>query len=953
MDVFVKRNPESTEYTGSPRKRRTGAFYLWVGMLIPALIMLIGFIVNGVWPFGDGTILKVDSLHQYLPFFTDFHQKLRSTDSLFYSFSGGLGYDFWATCAYYLASPLNMLIVLVPKPNVCDFMDVMILLKVSACGGIFSWYLHRRNPSAAFLPLVFGTMYAMGNFYIGYSFNIMWLDSMAVVPLIMYGIEKLVKGSGRGGFIYGLSLFYGLWCNYYIGFMLCIFSCLYLVVCLVCASGSDPKREDQYDGTGEETAARREKSGFSHFVSVCLSFGWYSLLAGGMSAVMLLPAYLSLTSSESMMSNSLPSKLKFYTDFLSMYMSHFINAKPINISDSQVGFNAYCGSIVPLLVMCYLLERRIRIREKIAHLVLAGILLSSVTVNYLNYMWHGFHTQNGLPNRFAFLYVLIILLLAYDSLSRIRELEIWKVLGAGIVILALTIWTVLTRIPGENWAGGIFAVLPVVMTAIYLGGLALIVALGPKQKTISMVLGIVMLLEAAGHGIYGMCENGSVTRSIYLKDQASYKELTGRQPDDDFFRSEIDSQRMRNVTIFAGGHSTVLFNSTMAESVTNFFDRLGIEARTNKNGYNGVTRMMNDVFGIRYVLASIGIGNTMYGFPKIDEDDNLKMYKNDHALSLGFVVNEEIRDWDIYDGTPIGVQNSFARLAAGVEDLYMLDRTVDAKDGEKIEVKVPENKQVYLYLPEKIDKFTLNAPEYRRNYDTYNDHLYTMCRLGDSAIGDFTCDLKSNQETVKVNIYTCPDAVCDQVYEALAESQLENVKAGHARVTGTLDSKKDGILLMTLPYDQDWKVRLDGKETAPEAIGSALIGIPVAKGSHTLEMTFVPGGFYQGLIISLICLALMTLTILLDRKKSSGRQAASEQATELPDASHTSHVWKLAEERKSEAAVSADDMLIGEDLFEENDDSETKNPDDAAEEKQIDPAAEHRSGTEQEEPEHG
>ena len=45
MDVFVKRNPESTEYTGSPRKRRTGAFYLWVGMLIPALIMLIGFIV--------------------------------------------------------------------------------------------------------------------------------------------------------------------------------------------------------------------------------------------------------------------------------------------------------------------------------------------------------------------------------------------------------------------------------------------------------------------------------------------------------------------------------------------------------------------------------------------------------------------------------------------------------------------------------------------------------------------------------------------------------------------------------------------------------------------------------------------------------------------------------------------------------------------------------------------
>ena len=110
-------------------------------------------------------------------------------------------------------------------------------------------------------------------------------------------------------------------------------------------------------------------------------------------------------------------------------------------------------------------------------------------------------------------------------------------------------------------------------------------------------------------------------------------------------------------------------------------------------------------------------------------------------------------------------------------------------------------------------------------------------------------------------------------------------------------------------------------------IGSALIGIPVAKGSHTLEMTFVPGGFYQGLIISLICLALMTLTILLDRKKSSGRQEEPEQAAELPDTTDTSHVWKLA--------------------------SGKGNQDDDAEEKQIDPAAEHRSGTEQEEPEHG
>ena len=70
--------------------------------------------------------------------------------------------------------------------------------------------------------------------------------------------------------------------------------------------------------------------------------------------------------------------------------------------------------------------------------------------------------------------------------------------------------------------------------------------------------------------------------------------------DTDWYRSEVDAQRMRNVTLFCGGNSVVMFNSTMQQSVTNFCDRIGMESRTNKNGYNGVTNLMNDV---RYTLC--------------------------------------------------------------------------------------------------------------------------------------------------------------------------------------------------------------------------------------------------------------------------------------------------------------------------------------------------------------
>ena len=122
-----------------------------MGFLIPALATFIGFALIGVWPFGNGTVLIVDSIHQYLPFYTDLHEKLVNHESLLYSFSAGLGYDFWATFAYYMASPLNFLLALLPKANVADAMDLFIILKIGLCGGTFSWYLHKREPGRKFL----------------------------------------------------------------------------------------------------------------------------------------------------------------------------------------------------------------------------------------------------------------------------------------------------------------------------------------------------------------------------------------------------------------------------------------------------------------------------------------------------------------------------------------------------------------------------------------------------------------------------------------------------------------------------------------------------------------------------------------------------------------------------------------------------------------------------------
>ena len=75
-----------------------------------------------------------------------------------------------------------------------DFMAYLILLKIALTGGIFGWYLSQRGGDKDYFPVAFACMYALSAFMIGYYFNVMWLDSIMVLPLVMLGIEKIVAG---------------------------------------------------------------------------------------------------------------------------------------------------------------------------------------------------------------------------------------------------------------------------------------------------------------------------------------------------------------------------------------------------------------------------------------------------------------------------------------------------------------------------------------------------------------------------------------------------------------------------------------------------------------------------------------------------------------------------------------------------------------------------------------
>ncbi len=863
--------------------------YFLAGFFLSGLVAGVGFALMGVWPFGDKTLLIIDSLHQYLPFYTDFHEKLVNGESLLYSFSGDLGYNFWSTIAYYLASPLNLLMVLIPTANVCDFMDLMILLKIALCGGCFSWYMHKRDEERSFLPIVFGLMYALSNFVIGYYFNLMWLDSVAMLPLTMYGIEQIVKG--KSGRFYCLALFYGLWCNYYIGFMLCLFSCLYFLVRWIAQTGEYSRRGEQQtdaltgsvheklrsnsetdldNGSGSARAdiVQEARRSFPRdLAKSCLTFAWHSLLAGGMAALMLVPAFMGLTSSESMESNTFPTVVKFYESLAELLENHMAFMEPVTISSSQVGLNVYCGVATVLLALLYLFDREIRLRERLAHYGLCALLLFSFACNIPNYIWHGFHQQNGLPNRFAFIYVAVLLVMAYDALGHLKKFWLPELLFAAAVPCAFLIVRYLD--PEQELEGYLFLISLGLLIFYFVFLLIGRYVDRLKPSVFRAALTCVMVVEIAANAIYGISQNGSVTRSIYLADQTSYQALIAEQDEDEdsFYRSEVDRQRMRNVTMFVGGNALVMFNSTMQSSVIDFCDALGIEARTNKNGYLGVTKLMNDVFGIKYV-ASPTDSDTFYQFVKVGQDGELTLYENDNALSLGFMVDDAILEWDTSSGEPLDIQNSFVELATGHEAIFVLDRYIDMADGQNYAIKIPDNKQVYMCIDTRVEEIVLNTPEYTKTFSDYTDHLYVINSSDESNLADFTVTLKETQTTVQAQIYTCSNEAYQEVIDTLAESQLENVVVDGNKVSGTVEVQEAGTLLLTMPYDEGWTILVDGVETEFSCVGGALIGVHLDEGEHTIDMKYTPAGFRLGCGITALSALLFLLTALWEKRKS-------------------------------------------------------------------------------------
>ena len=164
-----------------------------MSFVVPLVIMVGIFVVRGIFPFGQQSFFNGDLYHQYFPFLKEFNAIIKQGGSLLYSWRAGLGTNFLAMFAYYLATPTNILSLIIPESFLIEFISYMSIIKMGLAGLTFSHYLRKKFNTNSNAIILFSLGYSMSAYFAAYNWNVMWLDCLILIPLIILGLDRLVN----------------------------------------------------------------------------------------------------------------------------------------------------------------------------------------------------------------------------------------------------------------------------------------------------------------------------------------------------------------------------------------------------------------------------------------------------------------------------------------------------------------------------------------------------------------------------------------------------------------------------------------------------------------------------------------------------------------------------------------------------------------------------------------
>ncbi|MGT2785405.1 YfhO family protein [Streptococcus merionis] len=830
-----------------------------LSFLIPVTVIITLLALKGIYPGSDRTILASDGFHQYAIFHTTLRNILHGDGSIFFTFTSGLGLNFYALSSYYLGSflsPLAYFFTLETMPDALYFMTIMKfgLIGLSTFLSLQHIYCKLDNR----LTLLLSSSFSLMSFSTSQLEITMWLDVFIIAPIIIWGMSRFIKEEGRGLYFTSLTLLFIQ--NYYFGFMMAIFLTLWYIVQL--------------------------SWNFKERIKTFFDFTIVSILSAITSLIMILPAVLDLqTHGETLTQiNQLQTDDSWWLDLF---------AKNLVGSYDTTKFGAvpmiYVGLLPLILALTFFFIKGIKKRVKLAYLTLISFLTISFYLEPLDLLWQGMHAPNMFLHRYAWLWSLLIILMAAEVLSRLNLLTWKSFVIPSLIVISGFVLTFVYRAHYEYLEPIHF-----ILTAEFLGTYCVIALFSKKLASKQLVYSLLFfsIFELSLNAYYQISgienEWHFPSRESYNKDLTDIVNLVDntKLENDTFFRTERLLTHTGNDSMKFNYNGISQFSSIRNRSSSQLLDKLGFKSSgTNLNlRYQNNTLLMDMLFGIKYNLAKTMPGK--YGFTMVEQSHQMQIHENSHSASLGILSTQPYQDVPLSDlsldnqtavinkltGLDLTYYNHLTPVSISNLDLKAIQPAIIADSSQlqsdfasaQFEVTTDRDSQIYLSLA----GLTMTNDDYNDIQIIVNQKLYNYT-IDDSHplfdLGFFTANqtldvrlIFPNQKKITFDDF---QVLALDINHFLAASEVlthQNVhtKVSKNQVKTSYVTEKDTSIIYTLPYDKGWTATVNGKKTPIEPFQKGLMKIAVPKGKGEIVLTFVPNGLVEGSIAFVVGIAL-------------------------------------------------------------------------------------------------
>lgn len=870
--------------------------YLALAFAIPCVGMLFVMLISGYTPFGQYSMLYSDMYHQYYPFFVQFRRALLSGDGLLYTWSVGMGMDYLGLISYYLASPLNLLSVLVPEGWLLDYFSLLVPIKLGLAGWSFAWFLKKMFDRNDFSISVFGGLYGLCAWALGFQWNIMWLDTFALLPLVALGTVALLR---EGKFLlYTLTLFQSIFSNYYIGLFTCIFVFLLFFIYEICRWG-----------------------GWKKFFRDLLRIACFSALAIGMTAILELPALAALQTTQSSV-NKFPTGFRLNIASSNTIAGLFDAMRQVagNMGGSlEPNFkeglpNLYCGILSVFLMFLYLLAKNVRLRDKVCAVGLLVFFNLSFIIRQLDYIWHGFHFTNMIPYRFSFLYSFVVLYMAYRAWMLRRQFKPWQIiLGAVLASAVLSCSDALTQtvqleLFGHSSPFPLYFVYNLLFLVLYLLAMlcgsvsdplpedateeeifqARVDRARQRKQSRALILGIVMVELTANLICFGFYFTGTSVVNYpkgteYTASVIRY--MKEREENNLFYRAETTHSQTLNDGALNGYNGISAFTSSANVKTTLFMQALGYGAKNTYNRYlfEESSPVSNLFLGLKYMIERDGKDKTSTFFQEVNSFGDTVLLENQAYLPLGFLTQPELAQLNFDTSlNAFQFQNQLFQAATGLEgevwhripgeNLTITGNgaTVQEENGNgycRYTDTDGGSNVTYSYVADR-DGFAcihLNLPKRNGLYVSVNGkELYyesmslpQMLAVQDVRAGD-VIDIRmvcgaGEDSSMTVSAGILNGDLFWQGYEILGASTWNLTKFDSTHAEGIIDCNRDGLLYTSIPQNGNWQVTVDGQPVETQLVGDCMAAVALTQGQHRVSFVYKNPAFSLGWKVSLLC----------------------------------------------------------------------------------------------------